>query len=330
MNVQIEKVSDKWDESIRLFPGRSFFDSGRWLDLFAGRVDEVHRLVFRLDGKKVIAGISCGIVFDNDMILLQSPFAASFGGFVFREGASALEMDSVVGAFVGYARALAHAQACRIDIVQRPSHLSGNPQFDLEEFMLLRHGFVMVDAQLEYYVETDRVQMSQTLRNEVRKGRRGSSFQKATIDEFIKFRQLVVDQQGKTKTVSDEDLRVSSANFPDNIHVFKLVGGKGTMAMLLSDQLSDHYAVGRNWFQDDRFKRSGATAVLVAEWIDHLAATGVPIASFGASARLTKEMLPGFIFFKERFKPAVALRRTFRFDHACCSSEPKVGRLDDQ
>jgi hypothetical protein len=301
----------EWDRLCGGFPGFTFFDSAAWLDTFAYKVSAVRRLAFQ-SGGTCVAAISIGVVDGPDARRFRIPFSASFGGLLYAPDLGMEALDEVVRALLGHLRELAGGKPFSLDYVQRPRYVSGHPRYDAEEFALLRNGLTPAGMQLEYYLDLDELHYSKKLRNELR-GKQELSFAPACMEDFLVFREHIVRQQDKIKTIPDEEMRVMGERFADRIRVYKASHEGRTAAMLLSDELNAEVAMGRNWFQDADLSRLGATAFIVSEWINDLRHKGFLRAGFGATATLDGELRPGFLFFKERFRPKAALRRQYHY-----------------
>ena len=310
-SVRIALIEEEWSERIDSFPGCTFFDSGAWLDTFAYKTDGVHQIGF-FDGNACVASICLGINGQGSTFEARTPFSASFGGLLYAADITALTLDAVVRSLLEHLRGLAGGKPMVLDYVQRPRYVSGHPRFDLEEFSLLKNGFALHDAQLEYYLDLDDLRYSKTLQNELRK-KQGMIFTASNMEEFLAFRERITLQQGKTKTIPDEEMRVMGDRFGQSIKLYKATSEGRTAAMLLSDELNQEVAMGRNWFQDAELSRLGATAFIVSEWVNELRRKGFAHAGFGATASLGGELRPGFLFFKERFHPKASLRKHFMY-----------------
>lgn len=319
--VTTKNLDEDWDEQTSGLPGATFFDSSAWLEAFAYKADRVRKLGF-FQGHRLVSALSLGIEENHMLLHAQIPFSASFGGLIMAANPSLVSIDGAVRALLDTLRQEAHGRPLQISYVQRPRHVSGHPQYELEEFALLKNGFSVQDIQLEYYVDLSQMHFSQTLRNELRK-KHEIEFHPATMAEFLAFRERVAEQQGKTKTLPNEELMRTSELFGDKVRVFKATHSERTAAMLLSDELTSECAIGRNWFQDAEFGHLGATAFIVSKWINDLKCRGFAHAGFGASARLSKDLIPGFLFFKERFHPRTAMRKTYVLRHVLDRTQEK-------
>lgn len=317
--VTVCDISRDWDDRTAALAGATFFDSAAWLEAFSAKTGEVRKLGF-FRGRKFVAWLCLGLDEEPGLLHARVPFSASFGGLLMGPTPSLIAIDEAVRTLLDSLHQEAAGRPLHVTYVQRARYVSMHPQYELEEFALLKNGFSVQDVQLEYYVNLDNLHYSQTLRNELRK-KHGLEFHAAQMSEFLVFRELIAQQQGKIKTLDDEELLLASERFGDRLRLSKATYEGQVVAMLLSDELTSECAVGRNWFQDKTYSHLGATAFIVSEWLNDLKRRNFARAGFGASARLTKDLIPGFIFFKERFGPCTSMRKTFILDSRVDSTQ---------
>lgn len=313
-NITIFECDTNWDQAIENFPGTTFFDTQKWLKTFEWKADSIHKLLIK-KGKKNIAAISFAITkLENGVSQITIPHSASFGGLLFKKNISALLLIDVYSALLSHISKLTSSNF-KITYVQRQEYITNHPQFSSEEFALLRCGFKQKDLLLEYYIDMENMSPpGQTMRNQLRKNDGKLLFTKATMDEFIKFRQMIIRQQNKMKTIPDKELLLSEEASSQSISIYKMVYEKKTVSMLLSDRLNSNIDVARSWYQDADYKYLNATGSIVWEWLMIAKSDGIRKACFGSSASLAHDITPGMLSFKERFRPCTGLRRIFTYD----------------
>lgn len=312
--ITVLAVDDDWDGRINNFTGKTFFDSGKWLDTFSWKADQIHKLLFK-KGKKVVAALSFSSTAQSEgSIALNIPHSASHGGLLFKDNLALVSVLEIVQVFIRYVEEK-FGPDFTINYIQRLEYISGHPQYAYEEFALLKNGFVPKEQLLEQYISLESMSLpSQTMRNQIRNNADVLTISTARMDEFVVFRNMIIEQQDKIRTLPDEELVLSPEASNGNITVYKCTYEGATISMLLSDQLNKSSAVARNWYQDSEYKHLNSTGSLIWEWLNILKESGVKYAGFGASAGLNFDLDPGLVFFKERFKPQAAFRRIFSYD----------------
>lgn len=304
-------TAQEWDAFLADCPEACFFDSSRWLATIPSGFDDIRRVIFHLQGKPA-AGISFGIREGNDRILAQSPPAASFGGLAWRERPSLSTALAAAEALVREIHALSH-RPVDFRYVQRPQVMDARTLLQVEEFCLLRQGFAPLESRVEYYIELKDYSPCASHRRKIAQAARSLVFAPADIEEFLEFRRRVIAEQGKITTVDDAHMRAGYAAADGSIRVYKAIRDGSTVAMLLEDRVTPTCAIGRNWFHDEGHLDLHPTAFLLDSWLRSLQAAGLHRASLGGTVRMSLPFNPGIAFFKERFRPAAAMRKEFLY-----------------
>lgn len=312
-SIHISLINENWDKLNHQFPGWTFFDSARWLYAFRRKCGEVRCYGF-FQRERCIASISLGVTLNDVGVLISSPFTAPFGGMLFGTNMQLACLDECLRILLDTLAAEFSGRPLRFTYVQRPKHVSMHPLYDMEEFVLALRGFRVSDIQFEYYLDLSNRHYSQTLRNELSKKSQLIQFEITCMDEFLAFRNKILPQQRKSKTVPDDEMIQIGTEFADNVRVYKATVRGETASMLVSDEVSPECAIGRNWFQDDSFSAIGTTAFLVGQWIEEIHAHKFLRAGFGGTATLAGGFKPGMAYFKERFHPQASLRKYYVFE----------------
>jgi hypothetical protein len=311
LECEIDIDWNEWDEAVKLMPAATFFDGSCWLKRFGYKVQKVETIAYR-EGNRIVGLLAYGLTGTDDALHVKVPFSASHGGILYKEDMAMLSMIDMFALFVDRVKQLAGRRELVISYTQRPKYLSFHPQYELEEFAILKNGFYVDNIYVDYFVDLNNLRYSRSLREKINRNDRGDYlFGRSDIEEFIDFRSDIMKQQGKEKTMPDDELRIFEVDFDQYIKIYKVTYDSNITSMILSYNLNDNVIYGINWFQDSRYKTCDTTAYLLYRWLQKGIEEKKQIASLGTTGNLNKPLRPGLLFFKERFKPSASLRKTY-------------------
>lgn len=308
-----EVTQEAWDKILATFHGTTFFDTAKWQELFSWKVQHIIYLHFSIKNT-IVAGISFGVGYKDNTYFLKSPFTAPFGGILTKKDLPISNWLYAIEELKNFLYTLCRGHI-NILYIQRGRIIAPSDTYDAQEFALKYHAFQEKDLLYELAINTQQpkylTSRAQTTLNSIIK-QHILHFQKATLDDFLTFRQYVVQQQGKTITVPDKELYAGHRLFPEAINFWKVTKNSTPIAILLSDTVNDHVCIGRNWFMDMNYTKDNVTLYLLYSWLQHVKCLGIPYASFGGTLQTSQKSTNNTLQFKERFIPAISyLRKTF-------------------
>lgn len=282
-------------------------------DKFEGR--EHYLLV--LKGEEIFAQISFATSRDEDGSLCgNSPYGASYGGFVFCKPPSYQEGKEAVSLLIAYLR---ENNISRFTLRQPPNFFCTSP-IDLFIFNLLEAGFVTVHREIFNVVLFDKDvrvmdQLKSSVRTQIRKaGQLGLRVdERAPLSDVYPLIERTIGKFGERPTHSRKELQWLSDEFPREIS-FCAAYHEGTPIVAVTNfVLTPNIASSFYLSTDERYIKMNALRFIVGHVLQSAEERGFAAYDFGTSTS-GLDANEGLLHFKEQFSNGTLFRETLEWN----------------
>ncbi len=312
-------LADIWDAFVEKSGQGTIFHKQKFLAYHENKKtisENFHHLLF-YRGDSLVGLLPLGLVLENGIPTLKSPFGSSFGGFITKED-SLVDASEMIIAILQYAQ---EKNIGRIKVTPSPQcYLTKlNSNFD---FALLKNGFNLVNRDLCQVVDLQNKKeeeifssYSYACQKQIRKAER-EGFKIQENSDLEEFHALLVENRqrhGVKPTHTLQDLQKLFELIPKDLKLFGIYLGEELQAGMLCLKANERVLLNFYTCQIEKAVGLGISNLLVHESLIWALKAGYRTYDFGTSS-LQMEPNFGLIRFKESFGSGSILRDTYQWE----------------
>jgi len=304
-----------WDAFVEEADNGTLFHRHDFLAYHGDRFARQAHHVAWTKGETLHAVMPLGLFEEDDGLVARSPFGASYGGIVVREGLSLQRARELVDSVVEYLRGL----GVRKLIVTPPPKLCFARPHDYLEFWLLKAGAVCPVSELTSYIPVAEDPLPTFQHSAVKAVRKATTNGVRVVEggeAAEAFYSILIANRsrlGVSPTHSLEEVRWLLEKLPDRIKLFMAYHEDQPIAGSLVFRVNRRAILDFYWAHLNEYQGLRPVSLLVHEITRWAARHGYSWFDFGTH---TLNMVPqdGSTRFKETFGAVGAFRCTYRLD----------------
>ena len=313
-----ERQLERWDPFVDRSVNGTIFNKRRFLAYHGDKFKDGEQFLVIMNGTEVYAQIAIYTFSDERGVKTSnSPYGASYGGFIFKEVPSYKSGKETVELFLGYLNDN-KVQQC---FIRQPAGIFCAQNMDTFIFNLLEAGFVSHNREVFNYMEIAEgcpvidIIPNAACRTQIRKAIKSGVYvnQDAPLDDAWLLIQRTIRRFGKEPTHNRDELQTLKDTFPESIR-FAVAYHEGIpIASVTSIALSKTVNSAFYLSTDERYLKLNALRYTLERAIQQAQDDGYKCYDFGTSSTMLTAG-PGIFAFKEEFSRSGMFRETLRWE----------------
>jgi hypothetical protein len=305
-----EKDFAAWDDFVRSSVYPHFYNELGFVNFYSYKTKGVCPIIFRNDNK--VTCVFPGGLIDNQGVLeLRSPFSASFGGFSHRADRRLEDLYSCMELLLDFCKRKSVGRV----VIQQPPVIYATSPDEVWEHLFDAFGFRMAQAELSYYVELRKdflEGISASARRTAHKASRSEMVFEEVDDVGRTFDFIARSRDSREIPLSmkKEEILGLAERFRTRLRCYRIALHGETIAATINYLMSPQVALSMFWAHDPSYAKERPLDYLIVSYAEYAHAHGVRYFDFGTTTIGGKPVW-GVTEYKEKFSPKGVIRRRF-------------------
>ena len=318
ISIASERHLERWDSFVDRSVNGTIFNKRRFLAYHGDKFKDGERFLVIMNGTEVYAQIALYTFIDERGVKTSnSPYGASYGGFIFKEVPTYKSGNEIVNLFLSYLNEN-RVQQC---FIRQPAGIFCAQSMDTFIFNLLEAGFVSVNREIfNYMVIADECPVIDMIpnaacRTQIRKAIKSGVYvnQDAPLDDAWPLIQRTIQRFGKEPTHNRDELKTLKDTFPESIRFIVAYHDGIPIASVTSIALNKTVNSAFYLSTDERYLKLNALRCTLERAIQQAQDNGYKHYDFGTSSTMLTAG-PNIFAFKEEFSRSGMFRETLRWE----------------